>query len=213
MKNTVARSLSFIKASKTSIIITVFATVLVLLQVRSFVAPFFSAAPKISSEVIVDAQKQSNETKKSVPFVKIDEPGKPKRLVVPSLQMGLPIVTVPMKNGTWPVEEGVANFAEESSAFNGESGNSVLFGHNKPDAFRPMAQLKKGDVVYVQTSQYQFTYEVSEISTTSPKNVDVMKPGDGYELTLITCNGFFDEKRLIIKAILKEITQLNVKAS
>ncbi len=144
-------------------------------------------------------------------FQKIEEPGKPKRLVIPSLSLGLPIISEQMSNGTWTVEEGVANFAEESSPFNGDVGNSVLFGHNKQDAFRPMANLKKGDLVFVQSSQYQFGYEVNTLSTTSPKNVDVMKPGTERELTLITCNGIFDEKRLIIKATLKEITQLNAK--
>ncbi len=210
MKNTIARSLSFVKASKPAILVTVFATVLVFWQVRSFAAPFMQASQPKTVDVVVE--KQSNETIKSVPFQKIDEPGKPKRLVIPSLTLGLPIVSQPMQNGTWAVDEGVANFAEETSPFNGDVGNSVLFGHNKPDAFRPMSQLKKGDLVYVQTSTYQFTYEVSEISTTNPKNVEVMKPGEGRELTLITCNGFFDEKRLIIKATLKEITQLNAKA-
>lgn len=213
MKNTIARYTSFLKVSKTTVIITVFATALVLLQVKSFVSPFIGEAkkPATSTEVIVDAMKQENITKKEIPFQKIDEPGKPKRLVIPTLQMGLPIVTVPMENGTWRVEEGVANFAEETSPFNGDVGNSVLFGHNKPDAFRPMSALKKGDVVYVQTSTYQFAYEVTEVTTTNPKNIDVMRPGTDRELTLITCNGFFDEKRLIIKAHLKEITQLNAK--
>ncbi|MDQ3099011.1 MAG: sortase [bacterium] len=211
MKNSIARSLSFMKMSKSTFIITVVATVVVLFQVQSFVAPLFSQAkPKqVIPEVTPVVTTGKDEAIRSVPFQKINEPGKPKRFIVPSLSMGLPIVSVPLKNDTWPVEEGVANFAEESSAFNGDTGNSVLFGHNKPDAFRPLNKLKVGESVYVQTSQYQFSYEVKDISTTNPKNIDVMKPGDKYELTLITCNGFFDEKRLIIKAELKEITQLN----
>ncbi len=213
MKNFIARSLSFMKVSKTAIFISVFATVLIFMQVRSFITPVLNESkPKAQDTSVVSVDKQPNETKRSVPFQKINEPGKPKRLVVPSIQMGLPIVSQTMQNGTWKVDEGVANFAEETTPFNGEIGNSVLFGHNKPDAFRPIAQVKKGDLVYIQTSTYQFTYEITEISTTNSKNVDVMKPGEGHELTLITCNGFFDEKRLIIKATLKEIMQLNAKA-
>lgn len=211
MKNVIAESLSKLKVSKTSIAIAVFAIVLLALQFRSFVLPVYTQvkSQKTAPEVALIDTTEKDQAVHPVEFAKIEEPGMPKRMVVPSLSLGLPIVTVPMEKGTWKVEEGVANFAEESSPFNGDVGNSVLYGHNKSDAFKPLDQLKTGDRVYVQTSLYQFTYEVFDVSTTGPKNVEVMKPGDKRELTLITCNGYFDEKRLIIKAELKEITQLN----
>lgn len=144
----------------------------------------------------------------NIELVKVDS--KLQRLVIPNVSVGLPIVTVPLANGTWEVEESVANFAAESSPFTGEPGNSVIFGHNKLDAFRPINKLKRGDQVHVQTSTHQFTYVVKSISTTAPTNVDVLKPVEGKkELTLITCNGVFDEKRLIIKSELTDIVQLN----
>lgn len=144
----------------------------------------------------------------NIEIVKVS--GKLQRLVIPDVSLGLPIVTVPLKNGTWEVAESVANFAEESSPFTGEPGNSVVFGHNKNDAFRPINKVKKGTEIHIQTSTHQFTYVVKSISTTAPTNVNVLLPtADKKELTLITCNGAFDEKRLIVKSELKDIMQLN----
>ncbi|MDQ3239317.1 MAG: sortase [bacterium] len=174
-------------------------------------ATSFGVNKDAGSSALIVAGSTDTENKCKQNIKEVNDAGKLKRLVIPSLSLGLPIIRVPIENGTWEVFEGVANFAEATSEFNGLAGNSVLYGHNKPDAFRPISGLKAKDLVNVQTTKYQFTYEVYELVSVVPNNMDIVQPGSEKQLTLLTCNGKFDEKRLAVKSRLVEITQLNCK--
>ena len=71
----------------------------------------------------------------------------------------------------------------------GQSGNLVLFGH-RDTFFRPLRDLKTGDVAEVRTSSGLFRYRIDEIKVVGPDDLDVSQPVDRAAITLITCFPF-----------------------
>ena len=59
---------------------------------------------------------------------------------------------------------------------------------------------KIGMKVYVFTDSGWYQYEVGEITEVSPNKTEVVAPTENEILTLYTCSGFSDSKRLIIVA-------------
>ena len=76
-----------------------------------------------------------------------------------------------------------------ASAMPGQSGNLVLFGH-RDTFFRPLRDLKTGDVAEVRTSSGLFRYRIDEIKVVGPDDLDVSQPVDRAAITLITCFPF-----------------------
>ena len=88
-----------------------------------------------------------------------------------------------------------------SSARVGEKGNIVIYAHNKATSFGPLAQIKIGDPITLKTrSGKNYSYGVYKIFMVNPNQVEVLQSKGAEELTLYTCTGFADSKRLIVKA-------------
>lgn len=75
------------------------------------------------------------------------------------------------------------------SALPGEEGNVVIAGH-RDTHFRSLAGLLRGDLIDVATVDGDFRYQVVSMTIVSPSHVEVMDPGEGESLTLITCYPF-----------------------
>lgn len=123
----------------------------------------------------------------------------PKRIIVPSRQIDLPIKPSRVIEGAWELSDDSASFGL-GSATPGSSGNIVIFAHAKWRLFRPLRQVKKGASVYLLTSSKWYRYEVTEIKTVLPSQVEVIGSTEDETLTLFTCTGFADAKRLIVIA-------------
>lgn len=76
-----------------------------------------------------------------------------------------------------------------SSAMPGQRGNVVLFGH-RDTFFRPMRELRKGDIAEVRTTSGLFRYRIDDIKVVGPDDLDVSQPADRADITLITCFPF-----------------------
>jgi LPXTG-site transpeptidase (sortase) family protein len=129
----------------------------------------------------------------------------PKRITIDTIQMDLAVVSVPLLNGTWAVNDGVANFAEGTSLVNGMSGNVGIYGHDRSNAFTTIKKLMIGDTITIWGDSGQAVYKVSESNIIEPNNVGVFYTTTDPELTLITCNGLFSDKRYMVKAKLISI--------
>ncbi len=68
----------------------------------------------------------------------------------------------------------------------GEIGNAVITGH-RDTFFRHIAQLEKGDQLYVERDGKRFTYEVTGKKVVEPSDLSVTRPTDDAQVTLITC--------------------------
>jgi len=123
----------------------------------------------------------------------------PTRIIIPSLFIDVPIQISKVKNGFWEISETTASYGQ-GSAVPGENSNIVIFAHARPRLFGPLRDITFGSTVYLLTTDSWFQYRVKEIRFVTPTSVEEIKPTTTEELTIFTCSGFFDEKRMIVKA-------------
>ena len=84
-----------------------------------------------------------------------------------------------------------------------DDGNSVLAGHRDTD-FRPLKEIREGDVIRFQTSNRAIEYIVRETSIVEPTDLTPLRATARPTLTLITCYPFAyigpAPKRFIVRA-------------
>ena len=68
-------------------------------------------------------------------------------------------------------------------------GNTVLAAH-RDTFFRPLAHIRKGDVITFSTADAWLEYVVKELKVVEPTAVEVLEPTSAATLTLITCFPF-----------------------
>lgn len=71
----------------------------------------------------------------------------------------------------------------------GERGNVGLAGH-RDSFFRPLRQIRTGDLITLRTSKGEFHYQVESTLIVSPENIEVLASSGRSELTLVTCFPF-----------------------
>ncbi len=71
----------------------------------------------------------------------------------------------------------------------GEWGNVALAGH-RDRLFRPLREIRPGDMIIIATSKGSFQYEVQSTFVVQATEVSVLRSSDTRELTLITCFPF-----------------------
>ncbi len=129
----------------------------------------------------------------------------PERLIIPDLGINLPIVSVPLQNGSWPVSDNTANFAEGTSLINAQGGNVGLFGHDRAKVLSNLKKIITGNEIVIVSGEYRAKYQVTETNVVEPKAVDIFNSTPEPTLTLVTCDGKFSEKRFVVRANLISI--------
>jgi LPXTG-site transpeptidase (sortase) family protein len=116
---------------------------------------------------------------------------------VPSQNIRMNILGVPLINGTWDVSWLGENAGYlEGSAYPTLNGNSVLTGHNYlssglPGPFVHIKDLKFGDLVIVHAFGAQYIYQVQTIDYLQPGEVKkLLKHEETPWLTLLTCDQY-----------------------
>jgi sortase A len=77
----------------------------------------------------------------------------------------------------------------QGSAQPGAPGNLVLAGH-RDTFFRPLRDIHPGDSITVTSAGREFKYIVQSTEIVNPDATEVLQPGNGSNLTLITCYPF-----------------------
>lgn len=127
----------------------------------------------------------------------------PSQISIARLKIDLPVSPAKIKAGIWEISQNGASYLV-GSGIPGKEGNVVIYGHNKKYLLGPILSLKKGDQVRIKnTKGDEYEYLVEEIKTVTPKQIEVLLPGNGASLTLYTCSGLFDSKRFVALARLK----------
>jgi len=129
----------------------------------------------------------------------VDEGKIAKRIIIPEVSIDLEVKKSKLINGYWEVFDDSAGWGE-GSGIPGEKGNQVIFAHARKGLFLPLRFIKVGDKIYLLTDSKWFMYEVKEIKEVYPNQVEVIAPTEDETLTLYTCSGFADTKRLIVIA-------------
>ena len=123
----------------------------------------------------------------------------PQRIVIPSVSIDVSVREARVVNGKWEIFEDAASFGI-GSAMPGEIGNSVIFAHARVGYFLPLKEIEKDSLVYVLSKNEWYSYRVDEIKDVFPNDISVIGPTEDETLTLYTCSGFADTKRLIVVA-------------
>lgn len=138
----------------------------------------------------------------------------PPRIIIPSFEQRLlpvrielpsgehvNVVRAQLTDGTWYVDETQGNYLSESAAL-GTPGNVVMYGHNFPHIFGSLDEVKIGELVRVtDQNEVEYRYQIEHITEVDPSDTSWIQPTAESTLTLYTCSGFLDSKRLIVRAI------------
>ncbi len=120
------------------------------------------------------------------------------RLEIPSLDL-----SVMLLDGTddETLDRAVGHI--EGTALPGRPGNLGIAGH-RDGFFRGLRHLELGDELMLTTLDGVAHYQVVEFSIVDPDRVDVLLPGDGTSMTLVTCYPFYyvgdAPQRFIVRA-------------
>ena len=93
----------------------------------------------------------------------------------------------------------------------GETGNVGISGHRTTYGapFRRLDELAPGDIIHFYSPYRRYTYEVAEVVTVTPDQVEVMRTTGEPRLTLSACHPPYSARyRLIVKSNLVEMQRL-----
>jgi sortase A len=118
-------------------------------------------------------------------------------------KLGLASMAIVEGTGEHQLQEGPGHY--EGTPLPGEAGNVAIAGHRTTYAapFYSLDALQAGDLIYIQTQQGVFTYQVTGSSVVSPDDTQVLATTPVPTLTLTTCNPRYSaSSRLVVTAIL-----------
>jgi LPXTG-site transpeptidase (sortase) family protein len=124
----------------------------------------------------------------------------PVNISLPDTLINLPVIPVEIKNNRWPAYLSGISYVS-SSTLPGEIGNSVFYGHDFKSLLGNLHSARPGENIYLSlTDGRQIKYTIARVVTVSPDDVSLLLPSDRRQLTLYTCTGFLDTKRLAVIA-------------
>ena len=120
---------------------------------------------------------------------------------IPSIQIRLPIYHGCTEN---ELSKGAGHLPSSSLPVGGKSTHAVLAAHSgRADSkmFTDLDQVKEGDLVYLYVLNKTLTYEVDQITVTTPDDTDAIQIIDGEDLlTLLTCTPYgTNTHRLLVR--------------
>ena len=136
---------------------------------------------------------------------------------VPSLNINIPIVGVPLRNGEWNVSWlGRQAGWLEGSSFPSWNGNSVITSHvylanGMPGPFVNLGKLEYGEKVTIYAYGQKYTFEVRSNAVVNPNDSSAFKHEEKPWLTLVTCREYDEKtkayrKRVVVRAVLVSVT-------
>ena len=161
--------------------------ILILVPVRKVTIPETLSSSFESEPINIEGLRSGVDAEDSIP----------RRIIIPDLSIDVAVKSSKIINGYWEVYPDTAAWGE-GSGLPGSSGNQIIFAHAREGLFLPLQSIKVGDRVYVLSQKDWFTYEVKEIKEVFPNQVEVIAPTPDETLTLYTCSGYKDQKRLVV---------------
>lgn len=126
----------------------------------------------------------------------------PVGLIIESLRLKLPIIPATKKGEMWETTASGVSYLTLSPR-PGESGNSILYGHNWGSILGSLHSIRPGQIIEIYYSDGTVReFVVLSLSEISPQDISVLDASDDSRVTLYTCSGFFDQKRLVVIAVL-----------
>jgi LPXTG-site transpeptidase (sortase) family protein len=127
-------------------------------------------------------------------------------LIIPELDVAAPVLPVYTSRGSWDIQtlgDSVAWLGE--TARPGSDGRSVLAAHvtgsTGPGPFRILHRVTFDSLIWVDLGDRVLAYRVREKKVVDPGDMSVLLPGDGPQLTLLTCIGWDEEQHKYLKRL------------
>lgn len=140
----------------------------------------------------------THEAPSPAPEINIPDGGLIGRVEIPKLHLS---AIVFQGSDSSVLDHGVGHV--DSTALPGQSGNVVLAAH-RDTFFRPLRNIRKGDLVTLTTESGPRNYRVSSTEVVKPTETSVLNPTANPTLTLITCYPFYyvghAPRRFIVRA-------------
>lgn len=124
----------------------------------------------------------------------------PIQIKIPKLNIQDEIIPGGIKGQDWILSDSKIMYLPTSGLL-GEGYNTVIYAHKRPGLFLDLNQLTLGDKIYLYNKiGRQFIYSVKSKQTVDPNNLSSLYSAIPNTLTLFTCDGFFDQHRLVVRA-------------
>lgn len=134
--------------------------------------------------------------------------GKPVRLLVPSLGMDLSVVDgmYDTNTGQWTLSLDKVHYALMTVQPNDKQGNTLIYGHYRPEVFAYLHTIQKGALVKIKTeNNHTFTYKFTGSKVVNPTDTSVLSYEGKPMLTLQTCTGAFMQNRQLFSFDLVDV--------
>lgn len=124
----------------------------------------------------------------------------PIQLEFPSIEHSIEVTQTSVATGQWQIPAQTVGHVRES-AYPRFPGNSIFYGHNSSKILGKLDQVEVNDRVRVQLMDGTFReYQIIEKVVVEPDQVEFLEPTDFEVITIYTCTGWLDSKRLIVRA-------------
>lgn len=134
--------------------------------------------------------------------VRVSNP--PTRIIIKDLGIDLPIYPAKMINNEWQTTTQGASYII-SSPIPGDTGNSIIYGHDWASLFGPLLNARRGGKVEIEFADKTRKIFVIENTLVVPGNeLDILAPTKDRRITLYTCTGFWDSQRMVAIATLEQ---------
>jgi len=120
----------------------------------------------------------------------------PISISVPSLNLHLLVFPGEIKNNHWPVtSKGVIYLSSSPPS------NTIIYGHNWPNILGRLKNVRVGQEIKLTYAGNQTRkFIVLEVKVVGPNETEILKVSATDQLTVYTCTGFLDSKRLVVVA-------------
>lgn len=103
-------------------------------------------------------------------------------------------------NNVWQIFPDATSHLNTSARI-GESGNIIIYGHNKNEVLGPIRWAKEGEKIELTGEDGKnYSYIVVKTDIVDPNNLEYILSKSEETLTIYTCTGFFDSKRFVVVA-------------
>ena len=139
-------------------------------------------------------------------------------LEIPVLDISLPIVGVPLVDGTWDVSwlDHAAGYLN-GTAYPTWAGNTIITGHvwdalNQPGPFANLKELHYGDLLKITNGTAVYTYEVRDTRLFKATSINAVIRHEELDwVTLVTCEDYQNNNdtyayRRVVRAVLVKVT-------
>lgn len=135
--------------------------------------------------------------------------GEPNHLRIPSLNISVEVAPGYYNPQTqqWTLTTTKAHFATVTTPPNNQSGNTFIYGHNRPEVFSKLLKIKPGETVIVSTANHHtFTYVFDRFEDVKPTDTSIFsQTGGPPRLTMQTCSGLWYQNRRLFHFSLVEV--------